>query len=199
MTASVPGQTYRHSSGWTITVPPGWHVAPFRDTHEGTVTAGVLVSNVPLPPPAVIAGYPVQVLDQDLPAHGIGLTIAAEPDPGPRLGPVAEPPLPTRDKWTKSSMLPLRGGGGSPHIEGLDFRIGTTVFAAWAKIGIQATSPDLDHLTAAIRSLRPLGQPSNSPRTHPGQRCNREARTVPPPELPGHKAKSADQEINPTP
>ena len=119
----------------------------------GMCLGGVAI--YPLQPPAIIAGYPVQVLDQNLPAHGIGLTIAAEPDPGPSADLVVEPPLPSRDKWTKSSTLRLRGGGSSPHIEGLHFRIGSTIFAACAKIGIQATSADLDHLTAAIRSLRP--------------------------------------------
>jgi hypothetical protein len=138
-----------------MTVPPGWHVAPFRETQDGITTAGVLLCNVPLPPPAVIPGYPVQVLDQDLPAHGIGLSIVAEPEANPNLGPPVEPPLPYPDRWVKGSTLRMRGGGGSPHIEGLLFQVGSTTFATWAKIGAQVTSGDYAVFAAAIHSLRP--------------------------------------------
>jgi hypothetical protein len=69
LTASYGGQAYRDSAGWTITIPPGWHVAPFSETGDAITTAGVQLSNVPLPPPEIIPGYPVQI--RYLPEHGI--------------------------------------------------------------------------------------------------------------------------------
>jgi hypothetical protein len=54
----------------------------------------------------------------------------------------------------------MRGGGGSPHIEGLCFRIGSATFAAWAKIGARVTSADLEAFAAAIHSLRPYSGPT---------------------------------------
>jgi hypothetical protein len=155
LTASGPGQTYQDGAGWTITVPPGWHVAPFSDTQDGILTAGVQLSNVPLPPPAVIPGYPVQVLDHALPAHGIGLTITADTDTGSPDAPVAVPPLPYPDRWAKSSTGPqMRAGAGGSHVEVLWFLIGSTVFEACAKIGPRVTSADHAALAAAIRSIR---------------------------------------------
>jgi hypothetical protein len=149
LTASHQGQTHRDSAGWTILIPPGWHIASFSDTEDGTTTSGVQLSNLPLPPPSVIPGYPVQVNDQVLPAHGIGLTITADTDTGPSDGPVMVPPLPYPERWTKGSAP-----AGSPHIEGLSFRVGSTTFAAWAKIGPRVTSADREALAAAIHSLR---------------------------------------------
>lgn len=149
MTASPPGQTYRDSAGWIITVPPGWHVARFSDTEDGITTAGVQLSNVPLPPPAVIPGYPVQVNSQMLPADGIGLTITADTDTGPSDGAVAVPPLRYPQGWTTGSAL-----DGSPYIQGLSFRVGSTTFAACAKIGPRVASADHAALTAAIHSIR---------------------------------------------
>jgi hypothetical protein len=138
-----------------ITVPPGWHVAPFSDTQDGIATAGVQLSNVPLPPPAVIPGYPVQVLGRALPAHGIGLTITADTDTGSSDAPVAVLPLPYPDRWAKSSSGPrMRGSAGGSHVEVLWFRIGSTVFDACAKIGPWVTSADRAALAAAIRSIR---------------------------------------------
>ena len=149
MTASPPGQAYQDSAGWTITVPPGWHVAPFSDTQDGITTTGVQLSTDPLPLPAVIPGNPVQVNSQVLPADGIGLTIAADTDTGPSDGPVAVPPLPYPQGWTTGSAL-----AGSPYIRGLSFRVGSTTFAACAKVGPRVTSADHAALTAAIHSIR---------------------------------------------
>lgn len=152
LTASDAGQTYRDSAGWTIVIPPSWHVLPFSDTEDSITTAGVQLSNVSLPPPSLIPGYPIQV--RFLPEHGISLTIAADLHPDPDLGAVAVPPLPYPDRWLKGSALRAPGGGGSPHIETLSFRFGSTTFAACAKIGPRVTSADLEALAAAIRSLR---------------------------------------------
>ena len=80
MTAGGRRQTYSDGGGWSIMVPPGWHVLPFREVHDGITAAGAQLSNIPLPPPSVIPGAPPQV--RILPAYGISLAIAAGADPG---------------------------------------------------------------------------------------------------------------------
>jgi hypothetical protein len=149
LTASDPGTTYWDSTGWTITVPPGWHVAPFSDTQDGITTTGVQLSNVPLSPPSVIPGYPVQVLDQVLPAHGVGLTITGDTEMGRSDASLAVPPLPYPDRWTKGSAP-----AGSSHVEGLLFRLGSKTFSACAKLGPRVTRADHAALAAAIHSIR---------------------------------------------
>jgi hypothetical protein len=59
---------------------------PFSVTEDSMITTGVQLSNVPLPPASVSPRCPVQVTSQQLPAHGIGLTIAADTDMGPSYG-----------------------------------------------------------------------------------------------------------------
>ena len=94
MTASQQGHTYRDAAGWTIEVPPGWHAVRFSDSKDGITSAGVQLSNIQLPPPVLRPGYPIQVNDHVLPARGVGLIIATDPDPKLSDDPVAVPPLP---------------------------------------------------------------------------------------------------------
>lgn len=56
VTADGQGRIYSDSGGWSIVVPPGWHVVPFSEVHDGIITAGAQLSNTPLPPPSVIPG-----------------------------------------------------------------------------------------------------------------------------------------------
>ncbi len=46
---------------WTVDVPAGWHAVRFSVSTGGAASAGVQLSNVRLPAPSVIPGYPVQV------------------------------------------------------------------------------------------------------------------------------------------
>ena len=46
-------QVYRDPSGWSVTTPSGWHVVRFHDFVPGIASAGVQISNVRLPPPAI--------------------------------------------------------------------------------------------------------------------------------------------------
>jgi len=105
------GRVYRDSAGWTVDVPPGWHVVRFTDSKTGVVSAGVQLSNVRLPAPSLLPGYPIQVNNRDLPARGVGLIIATDTDPRLSRGFVAVPPLPGPDGrgWDVGSSL-----GGRP-------------------------------------------------------------------------------------
>lgn len=145
---------YRDRGGWAIVVPPGWHVLPFTEEYDGITTAGAQLSNVPLPPPSVIPGYPLQVSDPLLPAHGIGLTIATNADSYPSDIPVTALPLRWPQGWLKSSAPP-----GSTHLAGVSFRIGDTLFSVSVTFGPEALGPkadraDLQAFAAAIHSIR---------------------------------------------
>jgi hypothetical protein len=155
----LAGQTYRDSAGWAVTVPRGWHAVPFTDSKDGIVSSGVQLSNVPLPPPSLVPGFPIQVNDRVLPDRGIGLIIATDNDPRLSHGTVTALPLPSpdggTDRWVVGSSLLRRGARvSSPHIEVLWFRIGGTDFIASAKIGGAADGPQFKAFGQAIRSLR---------------------------------------------
>jgi len=55
------GRAVLDSAGWTVDVPAGWHAVRFSVSTGGAASAGVQLSNVRLPAPSVIPGYPVQV------------------------------------------------------------------------------------------------------------------------------------------
>lgn len=155
LTASHQGHTYRDAAGWTIEVPPGWHAMRFSDSKDGITSAGVQLSNVHLPPPALVPGFPIQVNGGVLPVRGVGLVIATDTDPKLSHGPVAVPPLPgpsAPNAWR------YWGGGsapaGSPYIEILWFRVNGTTFIACAKIGPKATRDGLKAVDAIVQSLR---------------------------------------------
>jgi hypothetical protein len=155
LTASQQGHTYRDRSGWTIEVPPGWHTVRFSDSRDGITSAGVQLSNVRLPPPVLVPGFPIQVNGDILPARGVGLIIATDTDPKLPRGHVAVPPLPAFDapngwKYWNAGSAPA----GSPYIEILWFRAQSAAFIACAKIGPKATSGDLKAVAAIVESLR---------------------------------------------
>jgi len=144
-------QDYRDSSGWSIKVPPRWHARHFSDTTDGITSSGVQLSNVKLPLPSLVPGYPVQVDGRVLPGDGVGLIIATDPDPKLQRGPIQSPPLPPPNGryWTIGSSP-----GNGPYIETLWFRAHGMTFIASAKIGSQTTSRDLKVLASIIKSLR---------------------------------------------
>ena len=150
-TASHPGQTYGDRAGWTIEVPPGWHALRFSDAEGGITSAGVQLSNVRLPPPALMTGYPIQVNGQVLPGGGVSLIIATDTDPRLSHGPVTVAPLPAPNGryWTVGSAR-----AGAPYMQTLWFRFKGTTFIACAKIGPKATSGDIQAVASIIHSLR---------------------------------------------
>jgi hypothetical protein len=160
-TASQPVHTYRDAAGWTIEVPPGWHAVRFTDSKDGITSAGVQLSNVRLPPPALAPGFPIQVNGAVLPARGVGLIIATDTDPKLPQGPVAVPPLPAPDApngwkyWNAGSASAAHDskGNGSPSIQMLWFRVNGATFIACAKIGPKATTSALKAVAAIVQSL----------------------------------------------
>jgi hypothetical protein len=163
--ASHLRQTYRDSGGWAIEVLPGWHVVRFSDSKGGITSAGVQLSNVQLPPPALVSGFPIQVNGGVLPARGVGLIIATDTDPKLPHGPVAVPPLPAPHAphgwkyWNAGSCSPAYAGAappgaGCPYIETLWFRINDTIFIASAKIGPKTTNGDIKAVATIVQSLR---------------------------------------------
>ncbi len=143
-------QVYRDSSGWSLRVPAGWHARQFSVTKDGITSAGVQLSNVKLPTPSLVPGYPVQVSNRLLPTHGIGLIIATDPDPKLQRGPFQRPPLPAPNGryWNVGSSVI-----GTPYMETLWFRTHGRTLIACAKVGPKTTSQDLRALAAIIRSL----------------------------------------------
>ena len=165
-------RTYRDPAGWSVNVPPGWHVVRFSESRDG-VGPGAQFSNVRLPKPASVPGYPIQVNERVLPARGIGLIIATASGPHPSHVPLAVPPLPSPSggkDWGVASAPP-----GSSYLESLWFRGNGKTFIATGKVGPKATVADLKAFAAIIRSLRfqsargvVAGRFPGAPRTQPG-------------------------------
>ena len=161
-TASHPVHTYRDAAGWTIEIPPGWHAKRFSDAKDGITSAGVQLSNVRLPSPALAPGFPIQVNGRVLPARGVGLIIASDTDPKLTHGPVAVPPLPAPGApngwkyWNAGSASAAYDskGNGSPDIQMLWFRVNGATFIACAKTGPKAGRGDLKAIAAIVQSLR---------------------------------------------
>jgi hypothetical protein len=147
---SHQGRTYRDSAGWTIQVPPGWHTVHFSDSEDGITSAGVQLSNVQIPPPSLIPGFPIQASGQVLPAQGVALIIATDTDAKLSHKAAAVPPLPAPDGryWTMGSAP-----GGSPYLQTLWFHAYGATFIACAKIGPRASSGDLKAVAAVVQSL----------------------------------------------
>jgi hypothetical protein len=85
---------YHDAAGWMIDVPPGWHVISFHSSKDGPTAAGAQISNVRLPAPTIMPGFPIQANGETLPAHGVSLVIATDNDPkvcrpGPHPSPAA--------------------------------------------------------------------------------------------------------------
>lgn len=159
LTVSHHGQTYQDSAGWTIEVPAGWHAVQFSDSKHGITSAGVQLSNVALPPPSLIPGYPIQVNSRVLPEHGVCLIIATDNDPKLSQYHVTEPPLPLPwpgrgTGWLIGSAPAARDAPAPPVPEWLWFKANGTTFIASAKVGAKVTSADLKAFVGIVRSLR---------------------------------------------
>ena len=157
--AGLHGRTYLDSGGWAVTVPRGWHAAPFSDSLGKVVSAGVQLSNIRLPAPAIVPGAPIQATDRVMPDDGISLIIATDKDLKLSRSPVATLPLPSpngpRQEWAVSF------GGGlpdtqapMPYIEVIWFRVGNAYFIASAKISSEPDSAAFTALDQAIQSIR---------------------------------------------
>lgn len=147
--------TYRDPAGWRVNVPAGWHVVRFSSTKGSVSAAGAQFSNVPLPAPSAIPGYPIQSKLGPRPASGIGLVIATDTEtglPGRSPGHIVTVPLPAPDQhgWNVGSTLV---GSGQPYLETLWFKNHQTTFIASVKVGTKASRADLAAIDHIIDSL----------------------------------------------
>jgi hypothetical protein len=157
VTASHAGQTYRDSAGWTIYVPPGWHAVRFSDSKGSVRSAGIQLSNVPLPAPTLVpgTGTPILVNGRVLPPRGVGLIIATDTDRSLSHGKVAVPPLPA--PWPDGSRgwtiapAPPRGS----IFEWRWFRANGTTYVATVTIGWKASGAAQKALAPIVRSIKP--------------------------------------------
>lgn len=118
-------------------------------------------SNVQLPAPSVIPGYPIQSKLGRRPPRGIGVVIATDTEtgsPGRSPGYIVVPPLPAPDQhgWNVGSTLV---GSGQPYIETIWFRGDHKMFVASVKVGTKASRANLAVVDRIIHSLtfRPRG------------------------------------------
>ena len=75
------GSVYHDTAGWLIDIPPGWHVVSFRSSKGGATAVGAQISNVALPAPTIMPGFPIQSNGEILPARGVSVVIATDDDP----------------------------------------------------------------------------------------------------------------------
>lgn len=160
LSASTAGQTHRDSAGWTIYVPPGWHVVRFSGSKGHVRAAGIQLSNVRLPAPTLHPGTPIEVNGQVLPPRGVGLVIATATERSPSHGKVAVPPLPA--PWPDGSHGWTIGSApaNSPIFEWLWFRADGRTYIAAVTIGWRASRAAQKALAPIVRSIKPT--PANA-------------------------------------
>jgi hypothetical protein len=189
------GSVYHDAAGWMIDIPPGWHVLSFRSSKDGATAAGAQISNVPLPAPALMPGFPVQASGETLPAHGVSLVIATDTDPkvcrpGPHPSPAggsnycqrsyASPPVSFKDMNLSSSL------GGTPVTSFLWMKAGGTTLSLTAKFGTSAFSD---------RWVTPVSTMLASLRTAPSHAGPRRPATSPMPLVTGLTLPAAEAKI----
>jgi hypothetical protein len=145
------GESYSDPAGWTVQVQPGWHVIPFETSKGAASVKGTQISNVTLPPPSIMPGYPIQVNGNDLPDDGIALIVAVDDEPSDVQQPPPSPPQPplALDMFLQGSAL-----AGSPTLDLLWFSGNGQTFLASIKSGPNASPSDqaaLQHMVAALR------------------------------------------------
>jgi hypothetical protein len=162
------GSVYHDAAGWMIDVPPGWHVVSFHSSKDGVTAAGAAISNMALPAPAIMPGFPVQASGETLPARGVSLVIATDNDPkvcrpGPHPSPAggstycqrsyASPPISFKDVILGSSPA------GSPVTGFLWIKVNGEALDLTVKFGASAFSQRLiNPVSAVLASLAGAGK-----------------------------------------
>ncbi len=143
--------TYTSPDGWTIDVPPGWHVTPFETTKGGATARGAQVSNLELPSPSLVPGFPIQTNESDLPDDGLAIIVAIDDDPSDVQQPPQSPPAPplSLDDFVHGSAP-----AGSATLDLMWFTGNGRTFLATIKTGPSVTAADRNAVEAAISSLR---------------------------------------------
>lgn len=153
VTRSGPG-TYRDPAGWMVTVPQGWQVIHFKETRTHVAIAGAEISNVRLPSPLVVPGYPLQVRGQDLPASGVGVIIGNAPQPAVPLSRLREPPLPPPSPGNGTGWVGVSNGGDSGLVSLLTFKLHGERFIATISGGSNPPRAAGAATGRIVRSLR---------------------------------------------
>jgi hypothetical protein len=143
--------TYTSPDGWTIDMPAGWHVAPFETSKGGASARGAQVSNIELPSPSLVPGFPIQTNGDDLPADGLAIIIAIDDDPSDVQQPPQSPPAPplSLDDFSHGSAP-----AGSPTLDLMWFTGNGRTFLATIKTGPNVSAVDRTALEAAVSSVR---------------------------------------------
>lgn len=155
-TVSQARQADPEVARWAVYVPPGWHVVRFSDSRGAIRSAGIQLSNVRLPAPRLLAGYPIQVSGEVLPPRGVSLIVATDTDRKLAHGQVAVLPLPlpwpdrSDGGWLMASSL-----AHGPVFETLWFRVSHATYVVDAKIGWKATGAAQKALGRIVRSIKP--------------------------------------------
>jgi len=144
---------------WTLYVPRGWHVVRFRYSEDGVRSAGIQLSNVRLPAPALLpgTGTTVEVSGEVLPPRGVGLVITTNTNHSLAQAKAVVPPLPL--PWPDASHSDGWLLGSSPNrapvFEWLKFRVNGTTYVAAITIGWNASSAAQKALVPIVRSIKP--------------------------------------------
>ena len=140
---------------WPLHVPHGWHVVRFSYSRGGVHSTGVQLSNVRLPPPAILPGKgtTVEISGAVLPPAGVGLVITPNDNHGLPQEKATMPPLPL--PWPDGSRGWLLGSspGRGPVFEWLKFRVNGTTYVAVVTIGSKATRAAQHALVPIVRSI----------------------------------------------
>lgn len=140
------------STGWTASLPSGWHELRFVDSTSLLTVAGTMLSNISLPKPVLIPGYPIQASGETLPARGIAVVIASDNDPQMVFGSLPLAAAGTGPQWDVGSALM-----GGPYLELAGFTAHGQRYVVSVKVGAQASSADLRALDRIVTSIRSRG------------------------------------------
>lgn len=145
---------------WPLYVPPGWHVLRFSYTQAGIRSAGVQLSSVRLPRPAILPqkGSTVEINDEGLAPRGVGLVITPDRNHAMTQEKAELPPLPM--PWPDGShqagwLIGSSPGPPAPVSEWLKFRVNGMTYVAAVTIGWKASRDASKALGAIIRSITP--------------------------------------------
>ena len=149
---------------WPLQVPPGWNVLRFSYTQGGVRSAGIQLSSVRLPHPALLPGKgsTFEISGEDLPPSGVGVVITPDRDHALAQEKAAVPPLPLpwpdasrQFGWLLGSSPGSKSGTPAPPVfEWLKFRIHGTTYVAAVTIGSKASREAAKALGKVIRSIR---------------------------------------------
>jgi hypothetical protein len=109
------------------------------------------VSNIELPSPSLVPGFPIQTNGGDLPADGLAIIIAIDDDPSDVQQPPPSPPAPS---LSLEDFIHGSAPAGSPTLDLMWFTGNGRTFLGTIKTGPSVTAADRTALEAVVSSLR---------------------------------------------